>query len=145
MNRTATILSGIALTSIAVLAAPLAAQAAVVAPPAPSVTHTTISGFGHNRPGGIPVPIHGNTVTRHLSVAPGGVRTVEVNDYSCTTNTHGQFVCKAHVLETLKTDAHGNLTVTLPVHKHVHSYAIYVRPTAGASAAETAYWGVYRA
>lgn len=81
----------------------------------------------------------------HLTIAPGGPRTIEVNDYSCHTTKSGQSKCKAHVYETRATDAQGNVTITLPVRKKVHSFAIYAQPTTNAAAAETAYWGIYKA
>ena len=143
-NRRAAFITGTALGVVAIFAAPIAAQAAPISPAPATQTHTTIAGWAHNLPGGIPVPIHGNSVTRHLTVAPGGVRTVEVNDFTCQT-VGGHFSCKTHVLETLKTNANGKLTVTLPVHKSLDNYAIYVKGTKQASSAETNYWGVYKA
>ena len=84
-------------------------------------------------------------MTRHLTIKPGGVRTIEINDYTCHTAPSGQYVCSAKVLETLKTNSAGKVTVTLPVHKNLDSYAVYVRGTSKASTAETPYWGVYQA
>ena len=145
MKRKAAILTGTALVPVlAVLATPAVAWAS-----SPQMTsskaHTQVSGWGHNRSGGIPVPVHGNSVTRHVTISPGGVRTVQINDYTCKVAPSGQYVCSAKVIETLKTDKAGRITLTLPVAKQLHSYAVYVQETSTASSAETAYWGVYKA
>jgi hypothetical protein len=145
LNRKAAILTGTAvIPALAVLAAPAAAWAS--SPQlAPSRAHTQISGWGHNRSGGVPVAVHGNSVTRHLTVSPGGVRTVQINDFTCHTASSGQYICKAKVIETTKTNKSGKITLTLPVTKQLHSYAVYVQETGTASSAETPYWGVYKA
>lgn len=146
MNRTrkAALLAGTALGAVAVLAAPVAAQAAT-ASVAPAKAHTTITGWGHNLPGGMPVLIHGNSITRHLAVKPGGVRTLEVNDAKCTVTRGGQTHCTSKVVEVVKTDAKGNLTLTLPVHTTVDEYSVFARGTTTASTAETVHWDVYKA
>ena len=97
-TRNAALLVGTALGAVAVLAAPVAAQAAP-APAAPAKAHTTIAGWGHNQSGGMPVQIHGNSITRHLTVKPGGVRTLEVNDATCIVTPGGQSQCSSKVLE----------------------------------------------
>ena len=145
MNRThkAALLAGTALGAVAVLAAPVAAQAA----PAPAVqtkAHTTIAGWGHNQSAGMPVQIHGNSITRHLAVKPGGVRTLEVNDATCIVTPGGQSQCTSKVLEVVKTNSKGKLTLTLPVHTTVDEYSIFARGTKNASTAETVHWDVYK-
>ena len=145
MNRThkAALLAGTALGAVAVLAAPVAAQAA----PAPAVqtkAHTTIAGWGHNQSAGMPVQIKGNSITRHLSVKPGGVRTLEVNDATCIVTPGGQSQCTTKVLEVVKTNSKGKLTLTLPVHTTVDEYSIFARGTKNASTAETVHWDVYK-
>ena len=102
-TRKAALLAGTALGAVAVLAAPVAAQAAP-APAAPAKAHTTIAGWGHNQSGGMPVQIHGNSITRHLTVKPGGVRTLEVNDATCIVTPGGQSQCSSKVLEVVKTN-----------------------------------------
>ena len=143
MNRThkAALLAGTALGAVAVLAAPVAAQAA----PAPAVqtkAHTTIAGWGHNQSAGMPVQIKGNSITRHLSVKPGGVSTLEVNDATCIVTPGGQSQCTSKVLEVVRTNSKGKLTLTLPVHTTVDEYSIFARGTKNASTAETVHWDV---
>ena len=124
MNRThkAALLAGTALGAVAVLAAPVAAQAA----PAPAVQ------------------TKGNSITRHLSVKPGGVRTLEVNDATCIVTPGGQSQCTSKVLEVVRTNSKGKLTLTLPVHTTVDEYSIFARGTKNASTAETVHWDVYK-
>lgn len=143
-NRNAMILAGSALGALAVLAAPAAAQAAPTAP-APAKVHTTITGWGHNLAGGMPVQIHGNSITRHLAVKPAGVRTLEVNDATCTVTAGGQTQCTTKVIEVVKTNQQGKLTLTLPVHKSGDEYSVFVRETKHDSSAETVHWDVYKA
>ena len=142
-TRNAALPVGTALGAVAVLAAPVAAQAAP-APAAPAKAHTTIAGWGHNQSGGMPVQIHGNSITRHLTVKPGGVRTLEVNDATCIVTPGGQSQCSSKVLEVVKTNSKGKLTLTLPVHTTVDEYSVFARATKKASTGETVYWDVYK-
>lgn len=137
-TRKAALLAGTALGAVAVLAAPVAAQAA------PAKTHTTIAGWGHNQSAGMPVQIHGNSITRHLTVKPGGVRTLEVNDATCIVTPGGQSQCSSKVLEVVKTNSKGKLTLTLPVHTTVDEYSVFARATKKASTGETVHWDVYK-
>lgn len=77
-------------------------------------------------------------------MAPGGVRTLEVNDATCK-NTATGTQCSSKVVEAVKTNAQGKIALTLPVHKHVDGYSVFVRGTSTASTAETAHWNVYKA
>ena len=131
-TRKAALLAGTALGAVAVLAAPVAAQAAP-APAAPAKAHTTIAGWGHNQSGGMPVQIHGNSITRHLTV-----------NATCIVTPGGQSQCSSKVLEVVKTNSKGKLTLTLPVHTTVDEYSVFARATKKASTGETVHWDVYK-
>ena len=129
--------------AVAVLAAPVAAQAAP-APAAPAKAHTTIAGWGHNQSGGMPVQIHGNSITRHLTVKPGGVRTLEGMTRRASSHQVARANAAAKVLGVVKTNSKGKLTLTLPVHTTVDEYSVFARATKKASTGETVHWDVYK-
>ena len=66
-------------------------------------------------------------------------------DYAAPTGTPILASGDGRIQTVSKTNANGKLTVTLPVHKSLDNYAIYVKGTKQASSAETNYWGVYKA